>query len=798
MGCRISACDSHPFSSRTFRLAGPAVTFASFISHAFCVFSGLAVCFLLLYRDRSEEESQQQNIKKENDELKRSLSTSQSAFQSLDEKYSRQRGQLNVLQQLCDDWSSNRETNERERAQLESELQSRSQRVAELEREHRGEKEKRISLEDQVHQLGKENLSVKAAADDYWRGETSKIESSLSQKVQDIAQLASENQRVTEKMHEMAGRIAELEAELAAEKSLVVTATKNATGLEQEYVSIETALRGTNERLKELESKLAIETSEKGVALQNAVSLDKQNTVLEKECDTLRQKLTAYETIDSQMVTLRTQLGESEQQLARVSEQRDQSLRAEEATSIMASGLQKRLDNQESTIHLLRQNQDDALENLKHELSMRTEIESRFDARTQALRDDSKTLKEQLEAQLEAARFELEVEREKSVKESEMLTNRLTETKTEMSSRIVELEGKTNEHSQTIIKLEAGREQLQRELAESRSMLETKLKTEQRLGSRVNELEVESSDYTQSIVKLGTQREQLEQDLRHAREQMQSQLKRDSETIGELQRERENLKAELEEVHARMIEIQGQMDGFSVKASSFESAQNRIVDLEKQLESRASEATRLQAQSVELSRLRQQYHDSQSRQESLQTQLDELINRQIRRDAERVDHEATIRELHAKLEVNEETIRELRKERAMVLARIADQHQARQPESTIISFTQSLSDDNEGEDYDAEYGGRVRRDANRGMIFTEAPEMRDDLKRISGIAGVLEKRLNDFGVYTFRQVMEWKPEEIEEFSRLLAFRDRIVRDDWQGQARFFYNQKRKTIRAAAA
>jgi len=769
MGCRISACDSHPFLSRTFRLAGPAVTFASFISHAFCVFSGLAVCFLLLYRDRSEEESQQQNIKKENDELKRSLSTSQSAFESLDEKYSRQRGQLNVLQQLCDDWSSNRETNERERAQLESELQSRSQRVAELEREHRGEKEKRISLEDQVHQLGKENLNVKATADDYWRGETSKIESSLSQKVQDIAQLASENQRVTEKMHEMAGRIAELEAELAAEKSLVVTATKNATGLEQEYVSIETALRGTNERLKELESKLAIETSEKGVALQNAVSLDKQNTVLEKECDTLRQKLTAYETINSQMVTLRTQLGESEQQLARVSEQRDQSLRAEEAASIMASGLQKRLDNQESTIHLLRQNQDDALENLKHELSMRTEIESRFDARTQALRDDSKTLKEQLEAQLEAARFELEVEREKSVKESEMLTNRLTETKTEMSSRIVDLEGKTNEYSQTIIKLEAGREQLQRELAESRSMLETKLHAEKRLGSRVSELEVESSDYTQSIVKLGTQREQLEQDLRHAREQMQSQLKRDSETIGELQRERESLKAELEEVHAR-----------------------------KQLESRASEATRLQAQSVELSRLRQQYHDSQSRQESLQTQLDELINRQIRRDAERVDHEATIRELHAKLEVNEETIRELRKERAMVLARIADQHQARQPESTIISFTQSLSDDNEGEDYDAEYGGRVRRDANRGMIFTEAPEMRDDLKRISGIAEVLEKRLNDFGVYTFRQVMEWKPEEIEEFSRLLAFRDRIVRDDWQGQARFFYNQKRKTIRTAAA
>ena len=45
--------------------------------------------------------------------------------------------------------------------------------------------------------------------------------------------------------------------------------------------------------------------------------------------------------------------------------------------------------------------------------------------------------------------------------------------------------------------------------------------------------------------------------------------------------------------------------------------------------------------------------------------------------------------------------------------------------------------------------------------------------------------------------MEWKTEEIDEFSRLLAFRDRIVRDDWQGQARFFYNQKRKGARSAA-
>ncbi len=135
----------------------------------------------------------------------------------------------------------------------------------------------------------------------------------------------------------------------------------------------------------------------------------------------------------------------------------------------------------------------------------------------------------------------------------------------------------------------------------------------------------------------------------------------------------------------------------------------------------------------------------------------------------------------------------------MVLATLADQRQSQEPEATIISFTQSMAPRQvvEEEGYDEEYGGRLRRDANRGLVFMEAPESCDDLKRISGIAEVLEKRLNDFGIYTFKQVMEWRPEEIEEFSRLLAFRDRIDRDDWQGQARFFYKQKRQGVRSAA-
>ena len=95
----------------------------------------------------------------------------------------------------------------------------------------------------------------------------------------------------------------------------------------------------------------------------------------------------------------------------------------------------------------------------------------------------------------------------------------------------------------------------------------------------------------------------------------------------------------------------------------------------------------------------------------------------------------------------------------------------------------------QAEVYDEEYGGHTTVHAKRGRIYVSEPETRDDLKRISGIAEVLEARLNDYGIYTFKQIMEWSKESIDEFSNLLTFRDRIERDDWQHQARYFYDQK---------
>lgn len=81
----------------------------------------------------------------------------------------------------------------------------------------------------------------------------------------------------------------------------------------------------------------------------------------------------------------------------------------------------------------------------------------------------------------------------------------------------------------------------------------------------------------------------------------------------------------------------------------------------------------------------------------------------------------------------------------------------------------------------------TRTDPRLGLVYLRRPSTCDDLKQISGIGEELERKLNDFGVYTFTQIMQWDRMAIAEFSKLLSFRDRVERENWVGQARRIYN-----------
>lgn len=61
----------------------------------------------------------------------------------------------------------------------------------------------------------------------------------------------------------------------------------------------------------------------------------------------------------------------------------------------------------------------------------------------------------------------------------------------------------------------------------------------------------------------------------------------------------------------------------------------------------------------------------------------------------------------------------------------------------------------------------------------------DDLKKISGVGPVLEKKLNEAGIYFFWQVAALTAPQTEELEEEMSFPGRITRDEWLKQATEF-------------
>ena len=73
-------------------------------------------------------------------------------------------------------------------------------------------------------------------------------------------------------------------------------------------------------------------------------------------------------------------------------------------------------------------------------------------------------------------------------------------------------------------------------------------------------------------------------------------------------------------------------------------------------------------------------------------------------------------------------------------------------------------------------------DAAPAALFAAPEGPADDLKNISGVGPVLEKKLNALGVTTFAQVAAMSRDDIEKLDDALSFKGRIDRDNWLEQA----------------
>ena len=114
--------------------------------------------------------------------------------------------------------------------------------------------------------------------------------------------------------------------------------------------------------------------------------------------------------------------------------------------------------------------------------------------------------------------------------------------------------------------------------------------------------------------------------------------------------------------------------------------------------------------------------------------------------------------------------------------------------SQIAEFTES---DIENINTHLSFPGRIERDEwipqakellqggeGRKLKYLDGPDGDpDDLKLISGVGPVLEKKLNEMGIFHFWQIAKFGDKDIDLVNDAMAFPGRIERDEWIAQAK---------------
>ena len=82
------------------------------------------------------------------------------------------------------------------------------------------------------------------------------------------------------------------------------------------------------------------------------------------------------------------------------------------------------------------------------------------------------------------------------------------------------------------------------------------------------------------------------------------------------------------------------------------------------------------------------------------------------------------------------------------------------------------------------------KDISKPTLLTKSPEEGQDiLSTIKGIGPVLEKKLNELGIYTFEQIASWDAEQEVWIGTQMAFPKRVTKEEWVKQAKELVNAK---------
>lgn len=198
--------------------------------------------------------------------------------------------------------------------------------------------------------------------------------------------------------------------------------------------------------------------------------------------------------------------------------------------------------------------------------------------------------------------------------------------------------------------------------------------------------------------------------------------------------------------------------------------------------------------------------------DSLKDEYDQCKSRRLKLEAEQKDDHSLIADLRSQLEECEASSNDnssaeelaacqqkcasLEEERSELQSKMASQSfsasAASIPVAAALTPAPSAPATNaKSRDFFASdiSSGKMVEDEKYGLLYNSAPDEVDDLTKIKGVAGVLNKTLNDYGVFTYRQIAIWSPQICEDFSDKISFRGRIERDNWISQCKGFHQEK---------
>lgn len=262
---------------------------------------------------------------------------------------------------------------------------------------------------------------------------------------------------------------------------------------------------------------------------------------------------------------------------------------------------------------------------------------------------------------------------------------------------------------------------------------------------------------------------------------MQTQMEHAEDVLVSRDQEIATLKTWVEQLAPKDAEIAR----LRARTEELEPFQERTRRLERELEQERARATAaIQGKDQELARHQSRVDEMDSELARLRTQSQEDLTRftetlqQRDQDIQRL--RATVEELEVfrgEVEKKELQLREAEERRVMDVSereeeigalrkrlveyRVAQRHQAQAKSSGA-----------------AEAGSHNASSPARGAGKSR-PAQKDDLKQIHGIGPVMERVLNRMGMFTFRQIAEWKEQDVEHMaSELNTFPDRIRHDNW--------------------